>query len=362
LPLDPESEEIIRLFCQRVLARSSKRSAGQYRWIMRDAVRIASRVAGRRVSIYELFSDQRLLGAVFSCPTTSRTEREVSMWLTSHRRTVPTRFARLMEDELRERGVFDALERVIAALREVAKPVGTGYRLPVGRPRGRGGAMPTPEEATLVLQELAAAPGWAGYRNTAIAAILRRRGQRINALLELDGANVYRLPDGGIRIIVRAKSARQPAEVHLPNDVATAMSAYVDDFNAWARKRGLPQRIGFGLAGKFWRHDTSNRLTYEVWTRILKQAAVRRGVVPFPSHAFRRAFATEATQKLPRSVAALAGGWTSNRRMDDHYVQPSLTKLRRLLTNLGSIEPAQPTSAEPTSATVIADDYAASPV
>jgi hypothetical protein len=199
--------------------------------------------------------------------------------------------------------------------------------------------MPTPEEAALVLDELASAAGWAGYRNAAIATILRRRGQRISALLELDGANVHRLPDGRIRIIVRAKSARQPAELDLPPDLAMAMSAYVDDFNAWARKHGLAIKVGFGMHGAFWRHDTGHRLTCRVWTRILKHAAVQRGVTPFPSHGFRRAFATEATQALPRSVAALAGGWTSNRRMDDHYVQPSLTKLRRRLANLRGDEP-----------------------
>lgn len=82
-----------------------------------------------------------------------------------------------------------------------------------------------------------------------------------------------------------------------------------------------------------------------MWTRTLKFAAITAGVEPFPSHAFRRAFATETVGILPRSVTAMAGGWTSTRMMDGHYVQPSLPKLRRRLANLSlSDSYAQPTS------------------
>lgn len=338
---DSDSASLIEEFRQLVLRRASPKTAKHYRWVMKDVLRIAARLAGHHVGICELYGDQGLLCAVFSCPTTSTGDQDVSMWLTSHRRTVPTQFADLMARALRKRGVLNASDRVTQALRAVAAPTGTGYSLLVGRPRGRGGPMPTPEEAAIVLRELAAVPGWQGHRDFSIASILRRRGQRINALLDLDGSNLYRMPDGRLRLMVRAKSSKQPAEVELPVEIAMSMSAYADDFNAWARRHGSAVRIGIGVPGLFWRQENMDRLSYAVWTKRLKQAAIRAGVTPFSSHALRRAFATEATQVLPRSVAALAGGWASNRKMDDHYVQPSHVKLRKRLANLSGNNQAE---------------------
>jgi len=101
--------------------------------------------------------------------------------------------------------------------------------------------------------------------------------------------------------------------------------------------------IGFGLPGPFWRAKSGASLTWAVWTRILKAAAERAGVPVATSHAFRRVFATAAAARVGRSLASLAGNWSSPRRMDDHYVQLSHTRLREQLTNLAVAPTADPT-------------------
>lgn len=74
---------------------------------------------------------------------------------------------------------------------------------------------------------------------------------------------------------------------------------------------------------------------------MLKGAAIRANVTPFTSHALRRAFATEATESVSRAIAAIAGGWTSTRRMDDHYTQPSMTKVMRQLSAIPILSPSR---------------------
>jgi hypothetical protein len=112
--------------------------------------------------------------------------------------------------------------------------------------------------------------------------------------------------------------------------------SYSEQFNAWAKTAGLPDRIGLGVPGPLWRNDLGYPLSYKAWSRHLKQACVDAGVPVYTSHAFRRAFATMTSFSLPRLTVAAVGNWSSPRLMDDHYIQPSLTRLRSRLARLPS--------------------------
>ena len=304
---------------------------------------LASNLAGRSVGILELLQDEPLLGQTLATATTADGSREISAWLAAQRRSVLRSFIELMEPELRRAGITDAGDRLVRALRSVAEPVGTGYRLPGGKPRGRGGPTPSIEELAAIRDELARKPGWRGARNEIILSLMTRRGVRIGGLLMLDGASAHRLPDGRVRCLLRAKSKREPYELATPSSLIEPPARYVETFNTWAKASGLPERIGFGTPGRFWRNDLGQPLTYRAWTKELKQACVSVGLPVYTSHAFRRAFATISTAVAPRATVATAGNWSSTRRLDDHYVHPSLKRLRQSAAKL----PARPREALP---------------
>ena len=142
-------------------------------------------------------------------------------------------------------------------------------------------------------------------------------------------------------MLLHAKSSREPFELTLPAVATTMLEAYIDRFNAWARASASGQRVGFGVPGPIWRGSSRRPWRYSGWSRELADACTEASIPRFTAHGYRRAFASQATTLVPRSVAALAGNWTSPRRMDDHYVQPSLTRLRTRLARLStaSIEP-----------------------
>ena len=346
-PLPPkshrEAEALVTLYDKRIAARWTGRTRRQYRWVLRNMLGLAGNLAGRSVGILELLRDEQLLGRLLATATTADRSREVSAWLVAQRRSVLRSFTELMEPELRREGIADAGDALVRALRSVAEPVGTGYRLPVGATRGRGGPAPSLEEIAAIQDELAGKPDWRGSRNKIIFSLMTRRGLRIGGLLTLDGASAHRLRDGRIRCLLRAKSKREPYELAAPDDLTEPLARYVEQFNTWAKASGLPDRIGFGVLGRFWRNDLGQPLTYQAWTSELKQACISVGVPVYTSHAFRRAFATISTAVVPRATVATAGNWTSTRRMDDHYVQPSLTRLRQSVARL----PSRPRQALP---------------
>jgi len=330
----PQSNELIDEFYRRVERRWSKKSALQYRWVLTNLLALAGHLGRRAITIEELLRDEPLLGRVLATPTTADGGRKVSAWLVAQRRSVLRSFTDLMATELREAGLADAGCRLLNALRAVAEPIGTGYRLPIGTPRGRGGPTPSVEEVEVLKDQLAGKKGWPGLRNELILGLMARRGQRIGGLLFLYGASVFRLPGRRFRLLLRAKSSREPYELALPEDLADVFENYIEGFNAWARACGLSYRIGVGVTGRFWRGDRGQSLTYQSWSAELKEACVRARLPAYTSHAFRRAFASTGTTVALRSIVATAGNWTSTRRMDDHYVQPSLTKVRLSLASL----------------------------
>ena len=323
-------------FARRLRRRYSEATARQYAWVLKDLTSLAGTLSGRTISLEQLFTKPDLLGRTLARGTDSKDSRMISAWLASQRRSVLRSFALLLEQELEALGISDPSGRVTQVLQATAEPIGSGYRLPVGWPRGRGGPMPSDEDADAIREAISDRPGWSGNRNAAFLAVLASRGQRVGALLRLDGSNLHRLPDGRVRMLLHAKSSREPFEVVLPAEALNQFEAYIVGFNYWAQATSLPQRIGFGLPGTFWRDHSGKTWTYEDWSRELSEACLRAGVPRVTAHGFRRAFASRATTFVPRSLAALAGNWSSPRRMDDHYVQPSLTRLRRQLSNIAS--------------------------
>jgi hypothetical protein len=148
-------------------------------------------------------------------------------------------------------------------------------------------------------------------------------------------------------MLLQAKSSREPFELAVPAAAAEALDTYIADFNRWASVRQLGQRIGFGVPGPFRRALIGEAWSYREWSRELAEACERACVPKYTAHGFRRAFATRITEAVPRSVAALAGNWSSPRRMDDHYVQPSLARLRSRLSRLTAESAPRSQTAEP---------------
>jgi len=213
--------------------------------------------------------------------------------------------------------------------------------------------MPSEEDIGAIRKALLNRGDWTGHRSAAFLEVMAKRGQRVGALLQLDGSNLHRLSDGRVRMILHAKSSREPFELVLPAETVKQFEAYIAGFNEWAQASGLPQRIGFGVPGPFWRGDSGKSWTYQAWSRELSRACLQAGVARVKSHGFRRAFASRATTLVPRSLAALSSNWSSPRRMDDHYVQRSLTHLRSQLSNIGSDATSDSAEGElPTPATV----------
>ena len=337
---------LLQEFEGRVRRRHSEATARQYVWVLRDLLRLAATLSGRTVSVCQLLAERNLLGAVLACGKDSSCSRLISAWLASQRRSVVRSFALLMAQELEALEISDASGRVTEALQGVAEPVGSGYRLPVGWPRGRGGPMPSEGEADAIRRAIGGRPGWAGARNAAFLALLAGRGLRVGALLRLDGANLHKLRDGRARMLLHAKNSREPFEVIVATEALDQLEDYVAAFNAWARASGLRDRVGFGLPGPLWRGSSGKTWSYAQWSRELTDACLRAAVPRVTAHSFRRAFATRATARVARSLAALAGNWSSPRRMDDHYVQPSLTRLRRQLSNLAATQGISPQEPE----------------
>ena len=328
--------DLLDEFARRLRRRDSKATACKYTWVLRDVIRLAGTLSGRPVSIHGFFNKPDLMGRTLARGTDSTDSRMISPDLVSQRRSVIRSFALLLEQELEALGISDPSERLTRALQATAEPVGTGYRLPVGQPRSRGGPMPSEEEIDAIREALIdRTDGWASNRNAALLSVLVARGVRVGALLELDGSNLHRLPDGRVHMLLHAKSSKEPFEIVLPAESVNQFEAYIAGFNEWAQVSGLSQRIGFELPGPFWRGDSGKIWPYRAWSRELSEACLSAGVPRVTSHGFRRAFATHAVTLVPRSLAALSGNWSGPRRMDDHYVQTSLTGLRKQLSNIG---------------------------
>ena len=285
-------------------------------------MRAAARLAGRRITLGELFADAGLLGRALVDDAGTTEGRSLSKWTLAQRRSSIRSFADLMRPELLTLLGSDPRQVLDLALRGVAERVGTGYRLTGGRPRRRGGPTPTGGEVDAVVAEVGKAPGFFGYRNAAFFGILAATGGRVNALLQLDGADCVLLPSGRLRLFLNEKGKSRQREVELSGRHAELLLSYVEEYNLHATRHHWRGHIRIGERGPVWRNSARGRWPYPDVLQTLRDASTAAAVLPLTPHAFRRAFATDAASVLPRHVVALAGGWQGLERLDDHYIRP----------------------------------------
>src|SRR5204862_391926 len=74
-----------------------------------------------------------------------------------------------------------------------------------------------------------------------------------NALRELHGGDIFLLPTGRVRLLLRAKGRRVRREVELSPHAALLLSRYIEAFNGAAAGARRPERIGAGIPGPAWR-------------------------------------------------------------------------------------------------------------
>ena len=129
------------LYEQRLAAQRGQQTVTTYRWLRRDMLRIASRIAGRSLTLSQFLGDEGLLGQVLVTD-----EREdggrCSKSTIAHRRTAIRSVATMLRPELQSALGRDPHDVIRDALRAVAERRGGGYRISAGTPRTRGGLTP----------------------------------------------------------------------------------------------------------------------------------------------------------------------------------------------------------------------------
>lgn len=314
--------------CSRV---HSTATAQKYAWCASDVVRLASERLGDGVTVVDLFHHPLLLGSVLTESKRAGGGPEVSGWTVANRRTAMRSIAGLMAPELAAAGIDAPVAVVDSALSACAERVGTHYRLPKAPSRNRGGRAATPTEVRAVTDAMRKEPGWAGQRDAILVELLFLTGTRVNATLALDGAALGERSDGRGVMRVHAKHRRDSGEFLVPVSLMERINDYVSQFNGWARIRGLHTSIGVGVPGALWRTPSGKPLGYGSFVGRLTAACEEADVARLTPHAFRRAFATIATESLDRRTVSRAGGWLNTRLMDTHYVQrPAEVTKRRI--------------------------------
>ena len=320
---DPSEDPVVRDYLRRLAAQGAALSGWRaYRYQLRTTLRSAHWLAGRPVPVIQLFMDDRLLGRALVDDTAPSDGAQLSRWTLAQRRSALRSFAALMRPELLAATGEDPHGVLDRALRGVAERVGTGYRLSGGSPRRRGGQTPTTSEVRSVINAAGSVLGYRGLRNRAFLQILASTGIRVNALRQLDTAACIVMPTGRLRLLIREKSKCTLREVELSKELAAALDAYIEGFNAWAVARRWPTRLRLGQPGPLWRNSGRGSWGNGDVRQMLRTACARARVDDIPPHGFRRRYASDAATVLPRHVVAQAGGWQGRERMDDHYVTP----------------------------------------
>lgn len=314
---------------------AAERAQSAYTYQLRTALRSAARIVGGPVTWYQLLSSEELLGRTLVDDIAFASDARLSKWTLAQRRSAIRSFVSLLGPDLRKALGTDPSRIVDQALKRVAERAGTGYRLPGGRTRKRGGDTPAADEITSLLREIGQTPGYVGTRNAAFFSILTQAGIRVNALRELDGSNCLEMPDGRIRLYLHEKGKREPREVELTRASSDVLRSYVQKFNDLAAVRRWHVRIRLGAPGAVWRNSARGRWTYAGIRATLTEACEHAGIQRLTPHALRRAFATQAASLLPRHLVALAGGWQGTERLDNHYIHPRTTTIAKKLS-LGS--------------------------
>lgn len=333
-PAEPSADDDLEaLYEQRLRARCSERTVGTYRWLRRDMLRIASRSAGRDITLLDLFRELELMGRVLvtdECEDGSRASKSTI----AHRRTAIRSVATLLNAELRETIGRDPHDIVRDALRAVAERRGAGYRIAAGTSRTRGGPTPTNEELDTILGVLGQGRGWDAQRNRGFFLLLARTAARVNSMRILDGADCAVLPGNRVRLLLHQKNGDAKHEVELDRESVDALRLYVAMFNRAMQLLGKRDRIVLGQPGPVWRSAGGGRWSESAVRRTIRSACADAGLQDYTPHALRRLWANGAAEVLPRWEAAQAGGWRGTERFDQHYVAPSRARTWRKLARL----------------------------
>ncbi len=322
-PVAAPEDRITCAYLRRLAAcGAAPRGVAAYQYQLRATLRVAHRLAGRPVTLLELFQDAPLLGQALVDDVASNGCAQLSRWTLALRRSAIRSFANMMRPELLPLLGEEPGRVVDRALRGAAERVGAGYRLTGGAPRRRGGFAPSGDQVAALLAAVGRTPGYEGPRNRAFLGILAGTGSRVNALRLLDGADCLVLPNGRLRVYLHEKGKSERREVELSAEAARDLRAYAHAFNRHAAAHRWTGRVRLGEPGAVWRNTDGRRWGYGAVVELLRAACVAAGIPPCGPHALRRAFATEAASRLPRHVVAQAGGWQGLERLDEHYVQP----------------------------------------
>ena len=305
-------------------------------------LRIAARISGRPLTLSQLLGDEALLGQVLV--TDEREDgRRCSKSVIAHRRTAIRSVATMLRPELQTALGRDPHDVIRDALRAVAERRGGGYRINAGTPRTRGGPTPNPEELQAIISAIGRAEGWIGLRDRALAMLLASTASRVNALRTLDAADCHVLPGDRVRALLRQKNGRERHEVELDQASREALRLYVFVFNEAMGVAGSPDRIVLGEPGPIWRTERGVQMPDKTLRAAFRRACGLAGTPAYTPHAFRRAWATAASEVLPRWEGALGGGWRGTERFDASYVTPSRASVWRKLSAIGVDREAQPT-------------------
>ena len=318
----PSNDALFASFQRRVEALGcTRKTARDYASQMRTLLRIAHALHGTPVELITLFGHTQLLGRSLAYSARPGCARQFSGYALDGRRHAARKFALVFDGELRARHGASGERLLDRALQSAYRRVGSTYRLPVSLPRRRGGPVLTPAELERLLKVVAAQPGFAGLRDSAALLIMAETGCRIDALRRLHAAMCFEEPDGRIRLMVRAKGRREPAEYLLSRRASQVLRNAIDAFNREAPRRGRADRIRLGSPGPVWR-STRGVVSADAWRRTLASAGAAAGLPRLRPHDLRRTFATQAESRVGRYQTSLAGGWDGSGTMDRHYVNP----------------------------------------
>ena len=322
---DNAEDALEALYEERLRGMRAPRSVLTYRWLRKAVLRVAKAARGQPLTLGELFALPDLLGLALTNDRNPDGAR-ISKSTLAHRRTAMRSVATLLYVEMAGAIGRDPHDVLDQALRGAAERVGGGFRIAGGSPRRHGGPTPGMAEITAIIEAVGEpqgraqpAQGWLGLRNRAFFTILAATGLRVNALRAISLNACFERPDGSVRLLAAEKNRPEAHEVELGSEAVSALGAYLDAYNRWAADCGTVPLI-LGGEGSLWRTLRGTGWGEKDLRRVLRSACQASGVADYTPHAFRRFWATEAAQRLPRWEAALAGGWRGTDRFDQHYV------------------------------------------
>lgn len=319
--LPTDTEVLLVEFRRRAQALGcSEKTARDYSSQLRTLCCLAESETGEPVNLIQLFGDAPILGKTLACDSSPNRHREYSGYSTDGRRHAARKFAVVFSHEIADEHGAEGEVLLDRALRTVYRRVGTTYRSPTPRPRNRGARAASPEEIERVLEALASQPGFEGLRERAAVIVMVETGCRVNSLRLLRSEDCFLELDDQLRILLRSKGRRGPAEYLLSKRASSACLQYFEAFNEWAAKCGR-EAIRPGEAGMVWR-SRRGIVTYKSWRDALAASSALAGLPRLKPHDLRRTFATQAESRLERHFVALAGWWDGTVTMDRHYINP----------------------------------------